>query len=128
MFIVTCVASVSLSFFCIAAKILGRGTGTIGGGGAGDIWTHDQSSPIAVDSQVAALVDANSIPKMWIQATIMAFRPGVVSSRTRERLLKKIVYFSTNDCTTPHSSGGGFFDVLICSLLSLIVFAFFVYL
>lgn len=60
-----------------AAKILGRGTGTIGGGGAGDIWTHDQSSPIAVDSQVAALVDANSIPKMWIQATIMAFRPGV---------------------------------------------------
>lgn len=42
----------------------------------GDIWSHDSNSILAENSSVAALVDANSRPNIWIQATVISYKPG----------------------------------------------------
>jgi len=39
----------------------------------GDIWTHDSSTILTKGLQVAALVDADSSPRLWILATVREF-------------------------------------------------------
>jgi len=39
----------------------------------GDVWSHDHNNPISSGSEVAALVDADSKPKLWILATVLNY-------------------------------------------------------